>query len=106
MTPHVSDIQAAVCQQYHIAPIEMTSRRNGRALARPRQVAMYLTRELTPLSTPEIGKAFARDHTTVLHAIRTIEAIMARDRQFASAIAVLRYRIAYPGQHPLPLDQA
>jgi chromosomal replication initiator protein len=103
MTPRVTDIQAAVCQQYHISPVEMTSRRRGSKAARPRQVAMYLTRELTPLSTPEIGRVFRRDHTTVIHACRTIEAIMAHDRVFASAIAVLRYRIAYPGQEPLPL---
>ena len=103
MTPHVADIQAAVCQQYHIARIEMVSRRAGKAVARPRQVAMYLARELTPLSTPEIGRAFARDHSTVIHACRTIEAVMAHDQQFAIAIAALRYRIAHPGQEPLPL---
>jgi chromosomal replication initiator protein len=67
---------------------------------------MYLARELTPLSLPAIGTAFKRDHTTVLHACRIIETIMAADRQFASAIAVLRYRIAHPGEPPLPLEEA
>jgi chromosomal replication initiator protein len=103
MTPHVSDIQAAVCERFHIARLEMTSRRRGKAVARPRQVAMYLARELTPLSMPEIGRAFARDHTTVLHACRTVEAIMAHDRVFASAIAVLRYRITNGDQLHLPI---
>lgn len=103
MTPHVTDIQTAVCQQYHITPLEMTSRRQTRRLARPRQLAMYLARELTPMSMPEIGRAFSRDHTTVIHACRTIEAIMATDRHFASAVAVLRFRIAHGGQEPLLL---
>jgi chromosomal replication initiator protein len=94
MTPHVSEIQAAVCDHYHIRPIEMVSQRRGRAVARPRQVAMYLARELTPLSLPAIGRMFARDHTTVLHAIVTIEAIMRNDPVFAASVAMLQHNLS------------
>jgi chromosomal replication initiator protein len=94
MTPHITEIQAAVCQHYHIAPIEMVSQRKGRAVARPRQVAMYLARELTPLSLPAIGRMFARDHTTVIHAIATIEAIMRNDPVFAASVAMLHHNLS------------
>jgi chromosomal replication initiator protein len=94
MTPHITEIQAAVCQHYHIAPIEMVSQRKGRAVARPRQVAMYLSRELTPLSLPAIGRMFARDHTTVIHAIATIEAIMRNDPVFAASVAMLHHNLS------------
>jgi chromosomal replication initiator protein len=90
MTPHVAEIQAAVCEHYHIRPIEMVSQRRGRAVARPRQVAMYLARELTPLSLPAIGRMFARDHTTVIHAIATVEAVMRDDPVFAASVSLLR----------------
>jgi chromosomal replication initiator protein len=97
MTPHVAEIQAAVCDHYHIRQIEMVSQRKGRAVARPRQVAMYLARELTPLSLPAIGRMFDRDHTTVLHAIATIEAVMRNDPVFAASVAMLRNSIAHHG---------
>ena len=96
MTPHIAEIQVAVCQYYHIAPIEMVSQRKGRAVARPRQVAMYLARELTPLSLPAIGRMFARDHTTVIHAIATVEAIMRSDPVFAASVAMLQRSLAPP----------
>ena len=95
MTPRVADIQAAVCQQYHVAPIDMTSHRRGKAVARPRQVAMYLARELTPLSLPAIGRHFGdREHSTVIHACRVTEKRIQADREFANAVARLRFRIA------------
>jgi chromosomal replication initiator protein len=107
MTPHVADIQAAVCRQYHIAPIEMTSHRNGQAAARVRQLAMYLARELTPLSLPAIGRQFGdREHSTVIHACRVTEQRIKADREFANIVARLRFRIAHPDQPPLPLDEA
>jgi chromosomal replication initiator protein len=97
MTPHVAEIQAAVCDHYHIRQIEMVSQRRGRAVARPRQVAMYLARELTPLSLPAIGRMFARDHTTVIHAIATIEAVMRTDPVFAASVAMLQHNLSLPG---------
>jgi len=107
MTPHVADIQAAVCERFHIPPIEMKSHRQSRAVARPRQVAMFLCREFTPLSLSAIGKLFGnRDHSTVLHACRAVAEMMQHDPELAAAVAVLRDRIANPGQTTLPLNQA
>lgn len=72
----IARIQRVVAHHYGIPLREMTSDRRFRAVARPRQVAMYLCRSLTPHSLPAIGLHFGgRDHTTVLHAIRTIEGL-------------------------------
>jgi chromosomal replication initiator protein len=107
MTPHVADIQAAVCKQYGIAQIEMVSHRLNRHTARVRQLAMYLARQLTPLSLPAIGRHFGdRDHTTVIHACRVTEQRIHADRDFANAVARLRFRIANPEQPPLPIEEA
>jgi chromosomal replication initiator protein len=68
-------IQQEVADYYGLLHIDMVSQRRSRSVAWPRQVAMYLCRELTPHSLPSIGKFFGkRDHTTVLHAIRAVEA--------------------------------
>ena len=62
-----------------------------REVARPRQVAMYLSKQLTPRSLPEIGRRFGgRDHTTIMHGIRKIEELMGSDRQIAEDIDLLR----------------
>lgn len=72
----VDDIQKACAAHYRIDPSEMRSKRRARAIARPRQVAMYLAKKMTPRSLPEIGRIFGgRDHSTVIHAVRTIEAL-------------------------------
>ncbi|CAN5218548.1 chromosomal replication initiator protein DnaA [soil metagenome] len=72
----VDEIQKACAAHYRIDPSEMRSKRRARAVARPRQVAMYLSKKMTPRSLPEIGRIFGgRDHSTVIHAIRTIEAL-------------------------------
>jgi chromosomal replication initiator protein len=69
----------------------MHSARRARAVARPRQVAMYLCKQLTPRSLPEIGRKFGgRDHTTVMHAVRKIEELRAQDRHIAEDIELLR----------------
>lgn len=76
----IEEIQRAVCQHFRIDKAEMQSDRRARAVARPRQIAMYLAKELTPRSFPEIGRRFGgRDHSTVIHAVRTIEALRHRD---------------------------
>lgn len=76
----IEDIQRAVCAHYRIDRSEMASQRRVRSLARPRQVAMYLAKELTPRSFPEIGRRFGgRDHSTVIHAVRTIESLRQND---------------------------
>ena len=63
----------------------------ARAVARPRQVAMYLAKQLTPRSLPEIGRKFGgRDHTTVIHAIKKVEELLAADKAFAEDVEMLR----------------
>ena len=69
----------------------MSSPRRARAVARPRQVAMYLAKQLTSRSLPEIGRKFGgRDHTTVMHAVRKIEDLRASDQSFSEDIELLR----------------
>ena len=69
----------------------MTSARRARAIARPRQVAMYLAKQLTSRSLPEIGRKFGnRDHTTVMHAVSRIAELMAADPAFAEDVELLR----------------
>ena len=62
-------------------------------MARPRQLAMYLAKILTPLSLPDIGKAFGRDHTTVIHAVKTIEDLIVRDKELAADVDLLSRRL-------------
>src|SRR3546814_14948434 len=72
----IDEIQRAVCAHYRLDKSEMASKRRVRAIARTRQVAMYLAQELTPRSYPEIGRRFGgRDHSTVIYAVSTVEAL-------------------------------
>jgi chromosomal replication initiator protein len=72
----IDEIQKVCAAHYRIDASEMRSHRRARAVARPRQVAMYLAKKLTPRSLPEIGRVFGgRDHSTVIHAVKTIEAM-------------------------------
>ncbi len=72
----VDEIQKLCAAHYKIDASEMRSKRRARAVARPRQVAMYLAKKMTPRSLPEIGRIFGgRDHSTVIHAVRTIEGL-------------------------------
>ena len=76
----IDEIQRTVCQFYRVDRTEMSSKRRARAVVRPRQVAMYLAKVLTPRSYPEIGRKFGgRDHSTVIHAVRLIEDLRLRD---------------------------
>jgi chromosomal replication initiator protein len=76
----IDEIQRTVCQFYRVDRTEMSSKRRARAVVRPRQVAMYLAKVLTPRSYPEIGRKFGgRDHSTVIHAVRLIEDLRTRD---------------------------
>ncbi|MEZ5748938.1 MAG: chromosomal replication initiator protein DnaA [Caenibius sp.] len=76
----IDEIQRTVCQFYRVDRSEMSSKRRARAVVRPRQVAMYLAKVLTPRSYPEIGRKFGgRDHSTVIHAVRLIEDLRQRD---------------------------
>jgi len=83
-------IQKTVSDYFKIKVAEMFSQKRTRAIARPRQVAMWLSRELTPHSLPEIGDAFGgRDHTTVMHACRTIADLRTKDGQLNNDLHVL-----------------
>ena len=76
----IENIQKTVADYFKIKVADMYSKKRTRVLARPRQMAMYLARELTDLSYPEIGQSFGgRDHTTVLHACTKIEELKAAD---------------------------
>ncbi len=86
----VEQIQKTVADYYKIKVADMHSKKRTRAVARPRQVAMYLAKELTPLSLPAIGDAFGgRDHTTVIHAYRTITELRTQDSQLNHDVHVL-----------------
>ncbi|MBP9800069.1 MAG: chromosomal replication initiator protein DnaA [Sterolibacterium sp.] len=83
-------IQKTVADYYKIKVAEMHSKKRSRAIARPRQIAMWLGRELTQHSLPEIGDAFGgRDHTTVIHACRTINDLRSKDHQIGNDVHVL-----------------
>ena len=86
----IDEIQSKVSDHYRIRKAEMTSARRAREVARPRQVAMYLSKQLTPRSLPEIGRRFGgRDHTTVIHAVRQIEKLRAADAELDADIRLL-----------------
>ena len=91
MTPHISEIQHAVAQHFGVTMLDMVSACRAQYVARPRQVAMYLSRELTPYSLPMIGRKFGgRDHTTVMHACKRIEELMTFDPEIADAVGEIR----------------
>lgn len=87
----IDEIQRQVAAHYNIRLADMASARRSRAIARPRQIAMYLAKQLTPRSLPEIGRKFGgRDHTTVMHAVKVIEQMKGTDAAFAEDLDLLR----------------
>lgn len=90
---HITDIQQAVCAHYDLTLLDLKSTRRERRIARPRQLAMYLAKTLTPYSLPDIGAQFDRDHTTIMHAVKTIEGLLPRDAQLAADAAILTRRL-------------
>ncbi len=86
----IDDIQKKVAEHFKIRLSEMSSPRRARVVARPRQIAMYLCKQLTQCSLPEIGRKFGgRDHTTVMYAVRKIEDLRASDPAFAEDVELL-----------------
>jgi len=86
----VDQIQKTVAEHYQLKQADLISERRARVVARPRQVAMWLAKQITTRSLPDIGRRFGgRDHTTVLHAVRRIEALKAEDPQIARDVDVL-----------------
>ena len=89
-------IQTLVCKFFKISKNEMLSSRRSRYLVRPRQTAIYLTKILTPKSLPEIGREFSnRDHTTIIHSVKTIERLKENDKDMAENINNLKNQILY-----------
>jgi len=87
----IEEIQKKVAEHYNIRVSDMSSARRSRSVARPRQVAMYLSKQLTQRSLPEIGRKFGgRDHTTVMHAARKVEELCRSDAAFAEDVDLLR----------------
>jgi chromosomal replication initiator protein len=87
----IEEIQKRVAEHYNIRLSDMHSARRARAVARPRQIAMYLAKQLTTRSLPEIGRKFGgRDHTTVMHAVRKVEELRSTDSGFSEDVELLR----------------
>ena len=86
----IDEIQKKVAEYFNISVKEMQSSRRARTVARPRQIAMYLAKQLTSRSLPEIGRKFDRDHTTVMHAVRKVEELIMEDSGLAENVDALR----------------
>lgn len=87
----IDEIQRKVAEHYNIRLADMHSARRARNVARPRQVAMFLAKQLTARSLPEIGRKFGgRDHTTVMHAVRKIEELVGEDPSFAQDVEIIK----------------
>ena len=87
----ITEIQRKTAEYYHIKIDDLKSARRSREIARPRQIAIYLTKTMTGLSFPEIGRKFGgKDHTTVLHAVRRVEELMAEDNDIADQVGQLK----------------
>ncbi len=93
----IEEIQRRVAAHYNIRPSEMASNRRAQVVVRPRHVAMYLAKQLTTRSLPEIGRRFGnRDHTTVMYAIRRIESLWPKDDALREDLALLRRSLEDP----------
>ncbi len=87
----IEEIQWIVARQFNVSKNDLLSNRRTRNIVRPRQIAMYLAKTMTPRSLPEIGRRFGgRDHTTVLHAVRKIESLTTEDQKLAREVELLK----------------
>lgn len=94
----LDEIQKKVCEHYGIKLADLNGARRSRNLARPRQIAMYLSKKLTTRSLPDIGRAFGgRDHTTVMHAVQKVEELIRTDGMIAEDIDLLRRSLKFGG---------
>jgi len=90
----VDEIQKTVAEHFNMKQVDLLSERRTRAIARPRQIAMYLCKQHTTRSYPDIGRRFGgRDHTTVLHGVRKIEELMPQDDQIARDVEALTRKL-------------
>ncbi len=87
----IEEIQRKVAEHYNVRLSDLIGPKRLRTIARPRQVAMYLAKQLTSRSLPEIGRRFGgRDHTTIMHGVRKIEELMTLDSQLADDLQLLK----------------
>jgi chromosomal replication initiator protein len=96
-TPTLEQIQAAVCEVSGLSREELLSSRRSAKVSHARQLAMYLARELTPLSLSEIARGFDRDHTTVIHALRAVDSRLEPGSETAERIHRVRVDLGTPG---------
>ena len=98
----IDSIQTIVCKFFKISKNEMLSPRRSRYLVRPRQTAIYLSKMLTSKSLPEIGRAFSnRDHTTVIHSVKTIDKLRKEDNELNINIDKLKNKILYSQENEI-----
>ena len=91
VTISIEEIQRIVSEYYKIRVTDLKSTSRAKPILVPRQIAMYLSKTMTPRSFPEIGRRFGgRDHTTVLHAVRKIEELISNDQKLGHEIELLR----------------
>ena len=99
---NIDIIQTLVCKYFKISKNEMLSSRRSRYLVRPRQVAIYLSKILTTKSLPEIGREFSnRDHTTIIHSVKTIEKLKDENAEISSGISNLKNQILYKRENEI-----
>jgi len=92
ITPMIAEIQQAACEYFRLSKREMQSTCRERRIARPRQIVMYLARQMTKHSLPEIGMFFGgMDHTTIIHGIRNIGLLMGEVPEVAIDVRAVRY---------------
>ena len=98
----IDNIQTLVCKYFKISKNEMLSSRRARYLVRPRQVAIYLSKILTTKSLPEIGREFSnRDHTTVIHSVKTIERLKVENTEISNGLNHLKNQILYKNENEI-----
>ena len=98
----IDNIQTLVCKYFKISKNEMLSSRRSRYLVRPRQVAIYLSKILTTKSLPEIGREFSnRDHTTVIHSVKTIEKLKNENSEISNGLNYLKNQILYKKENEI-----
>ena len=91
---NIDNIQKTVASFFHISLQEMLSQRRSRSLARPRQIAMYLSKKFTSKSLPDIGRKFSnRDHTTVIHAVKKINELIEKDESIKNNIIEIKKQL-------------
>jgi len=95
-TPSLPAIQEAVCATVHLSRDDLLSPKRSGELVRARQVGMFLARELTPLSLAEIGREFRRDHSTVVHSVRSVRASLGTDSELSALVEKLRLLLEPP----------